>query len=243
MEFGKHLKIHKTKYNTYCLSETYINDKVNRSKLNTFKHYSEKLDNSISRARTNIFNIVKFNKFEYFFTQTINSNYDRTDLKLLISNINDVVRNLRKLYPEKSFYYLVIPEYHSDNKTFHVHGFLSKDFIVDSYINVHGFLELKHFDKIGWNSISKIRSYEACLKYSGAYITKDLCKQRKVGEKLFYCSQGLKRSNLVYECDLPCIAPIHYDFKNEFVFKTEINEDKYYNLVTKLDNLAVIHYD
>lgn len=242
MDLGKKIKIQKTIYNTYMVQETYIQEKKNKKSLKDFNHYVDKLDNSISRARTNIFNVVKFNKFDYFYTQTISSKYDRTDLKILINKFADITRYLRKKYPENQFYYCIIPEYHSDKKSWHVHGFLSKDYGLDSYINIHGFLELKHFDSIGWNSISKIRNYEACLKYSGAYITKDLASQRSVGEKLFYCSQGLIRSNVIDIRESFQIAPIHYDFKNQYVFKTEIDENKYYKFINRLDSDSLYCY-
>lgn len=122
-------------------------------------------------------------------------------------------------------------------------GFLSKDFEVDNYINNNGYLSSHMFDKIGWNSFSKIRNYKACLIYSLEYINKNTALDIPKGQHLYYCSRGLKRDNLICDYTLSQIAPIHYDFKSEFVFKTDINESQYYNFVTRLDNLKHIIYD
>lgn len=130
---------------------------------------------------------------------------------------------------------MVIPEYHDDGKSWHVHGFLSEGYEVDSYINNNGFTSLHHFDKLGFNSISLIRNYEACLKYSGAYITKDLAKSRQVGDKLFFASTGLERDNIIKKLQSFDIPPIHFDFKSEHCFKATISLQEYYNFLTRID--------
>lgn len=234
---GYQLKVQRTINDDFLITQTPVYEKRRKNK--DIHHYDEKLDNSISRARTNIFNIVRFNRFSYFYTQTISSKFNRTDLNLLISKVSEITRNLRRKFPDKQFYYLVIPEYHQDGKSWHLHGFLSKDYDIDSYRNNNGFLSLHHFDKLGWNSISKIRNYEACLKYSGAYITKDLAKGRLLGERLFYCSTRLVRDNTVIKRIISQFAPCHFDYKGSYVFKTTIPLQKYYDFVTRVDNITL----
>lgn len=233
---GYQYKIQKTINDDVLITSSHLFEKKPRLSKTLFTHYDKKLDNSVSRARTNIFNVVRFNKFYYFFTQTISSKFDRTDLKLLISKISEITRNLRRKFPDNEFYYCVIPEYHLDGKSWHVHGFLSQAYELDSYTNNNGFLSLHHFDALGWNSVSVIRNYEACLKYSGAYITKDLAKNRNVGERLFYCSTGLNRDCTILKLQSYEIAPIHFDFKNEYCFKTTISLQEYYDFISRIDN-------
>lgn len=237
------LRIHKTVYGKYNFIETSLKFK-NRKRLDRFRWLvnDRKLDNNITRAKSNVFNIVSYNKFKYFYTQTISSIYARTDLKRLIKKFNEITRYLRKLYPDLQFYYVVIPEYHDDKQNWHLHGFLSEGYGVTSYINQNGFLSMSAFDKIGFNSISEIRSYEACSKYITKYITKTSAIDISKGEKLFYCSQKLLRENCLEDYVFSQIAPIHFDFKNEYVFKTCVGEKEYYKFVTNIDNIERLHY-
>lgn len=241
--FGKFLNIRLTRFNTYIFTETNISYKSKyKRNFNDFKSYATKLDNSISRARTNIYNLVMFNEFEYCFTQTISSKYDRTQLNTLINKFRSTLKYMRKL-SGLEFKYIIVPEYHLDEKCFHVHGFLNsafKDFI---YLNDNGYYSVKYLDHIGFNSISKIRSHEAFTKYFTKYITKELCLTRNKGERIYYCSKGLKRDNSILKIESVEIAPIHYDFKNPFVFKTTVNEKKYYNFVTSIENNNSYHYN
>ena len=178
------LKIQKSVDYKYLLCNTRLKYKRNKRKDRfDWATNENKLDNSISRAKSNIFNIASFNKFEYFYTQTINDNYDRKDLKKLVENFSQITRNLRKTSND-NFFYLIIPELHEDQKNWHLHGFLSKAYSKYAYINKNGFLSLSCFDKIGFNSISKIKNYSACVKYMTEYITKDLAKDRKKGDRL-----------------------------------------------------------
>lgn len=236
------LKIQKSVDYKYLLCNTVLRFKTNKRK-NKFDWltYDNKLDNSISRAKSNIFNIATFNKFEYFFTQTINNNYDRSDLNKLVQNFSQITRNLRKTYHD-NFYYLIIPELHSDGKNWHLHGFLSLAYGLDSYINKNGFISIFSLDKIGYNSITKIKNYNACVKYMTEYITKDLAKNRKKGDRLYYCSKGLKRENVVNDLVISQLAPIHFDFKCEHCFKSTITQNQYFKLINDLDNETRLHF-
>lgn len=94
-----------------------------KSNFNAFK-----LSNNVSRAKTNCFNIVLNNKFSYFYTQTVSSIYSRSDLSFIIKKFRYILNKICKLYPNYSFDYLIIPELHLDNHSWHLHGFLSAPF-------------------------------------------------------------------------------------------------------------------
>ena len=240
----KTLTIDKTIYGKYLCKETYeylkSDKKIPRCK---WQYNDSKLDNNISRAKTNIFSICSFNRFSYFFTQTISSKFDRSDLKSLIRKFAQITRDCRKAFPEEQFFYLFIPEYHLDGKNWHLHGFLSGGYKEYVYTNKNGYMSLSCFDKIGFNSISAIKNYDACVQYATKYITKGLAGSIKKGEKLYYSTHGLQKSNVVYKSTLTQIAPIHYDYANEYVLKTTLDKNKYYNLITKIDNLNLKVYD
>lgn len=240
----QNLKIQKTVDYRYLLCNTHLHFKSKkRKKFSSWAINDHKLDNSISRARTSILNIASFNQFAYFFTQTVNSKFDRSDLNSLIRKFSQITRDLRKIFKNEDFFYIVVPELHDDKKNWHLHGLLSSAYGFDSYKNKNGFLSIHHLDKIGWNSISKINNYTACVKYMTTYITKDLAKDRNKGEKLFYCSQKLNRNNIVDDLVFPDIPPIHFDFKNDWCFKTDIDQTKYFNFITHIDSDPnVIYY-
>lgn len=68
----------------------------------------------------------------------------------------------------------------------------------------------------GYISISKTRHIESVSKYITKYITKDLGKTRiGLNDHLYYCSQGLKRSELLYTGQLT--KEIDEDYSNEYV--------------------------
>lgn len=236
------VKINKNIDFTYTIIQSHLRMKCNKrlSKMN-WRSYDNKLLNNIARAKTNCFNIVLNNKFTFFFTQTIDSKFARTDLNQLINKFRYYNKQLRKLYKE-DFYYLIIPEYHKDKKNWHLHGFLSSAYGLDSYINKNGFLSVSALDNIGFNSISKIKNYTACCKYILKYITKETALTIKKGEHFYYCSKNLSRQNICKSFASFEIAPIHFDFKNEYVFKTTIDKNKYYNFIKSIDDIDRFHY-
>lgn len=231
------LKISKTVNHNFNVMQTHLKFKkslhLHKSLWNV---YDNKLNNNITRAKSNIFNITQYNHFYYFFTQTISSVYDRKDVKSLVDKLNLVTRQLRVKHKDSQFYYLLIPEFHKDGKSIHLHGFLSDGFRHEAYKNKNGYLSLKCFDKLGFNSVSLIKKYDACCKYITKYITKDNFKNFSKGDRLFYCSQNLKRDNVVESGVITQIAPLHYSFKNEYVFKSTINESQYIKLISSINS-------
>lgn len=68
----------------------------------------------------------------------------------------------------------------------------------------------------GYITISEIRHLESVSKYITKYITKDLAKTRiELNNHLYYCSQGLKRAEIIYEGKL--IKDIEEDYSNNYV--------------------------
>ena len=219
-----YLKIQKNIYNNYMFCETPLRFKSSY-RLKDFKHYDSKLDNSISRARSNIFNIAMFNKFDYFYTQTISSKFNRKDLLKFISKFRRTIKYMRSLCND-NYKYLIVPEFHLDGECYHLHGFIDKSFEKFFFINKNGFTDIKYLCNLGFVSVQPIKNYEACIKYFTKYITKDLCKSRNKGEHIYYCSRGLKRENVIFKGESDFIFPIHYFYKSNFVFKSTCNQTK-----------------
>ena len=224
------LDIYKNKQGFYTVCMHQIAFKNDLS-IGEHKHYSYKLDNSISRAKNKIYDYVINNEFCYFVTLTLNDSNNRYDLKSARSNINQIIRNMRRRN-FKNLHYLLIPEKHKSG-AIHFHGFFSSGFGEDFYINENGYLSWGSYDYMGFSSISKIKDFKASCLYITKYINKDLCKTCK-GEYLYFHSRGLKSSQKIATFTCAGLIPLNFDFKNKFVSKKLIN---YYEYITLLDFL------
>ena len=68
----------------------------------------------------------------------------------------------------------------------------------------------------GYITVSRIRHLESVSRYITKYVTKDLAKTRiGLNEHLYYCSQGLKRSELIYTGQLT--KELEEDYSNDYV--------------------------
>lgn len=156
-------------------------------KLESFDSESSRC--SLSRTKRRIKEICLCNEFEYFVTLTINSkNSDRF-------NLDEVQSTLKKKFiyykrKNKEFKYIFITEKHKDG-AFHFHGMMKNIDENDIYINDFGYYSSHYFDKLGFNSFSKIVDYNKCCNYIMKYITKD-CVRNSNGYIYIY-SQGLKK--------------------------------------------------
>lgn len=184
---------------------------------------------SLSRTKRNIRELAFCNDFEYFATFTIDSKFDRYSLDLC----QDTLKKHLKAYKRKNknFKYLFITEKHKDG-AFHFHGLVSG--INDFYINVNGFLSSRHWDKLGYNSFSKILDYNKTCNYMTKYITKDCVKNSH--NQIYICSRGLKKAD---RYEIPSVS-LDWQYENDFVkIKDSYNFTKeevklFYNL--SIDN-------
>ncbi len=103
----------------------------------------------------------------------------------------------------------------------HMHKFRT-----DEKLPIKMLIEIAHGHKLyswpayaktfGYISISEIINAESVSKYITKYITKDLMGT-KIGlnEHLYYCSQGLKRAEIIYQGKL--IKDMEEDYSNDYV--------------------------
>lgn len=83
-----------------------------------------KLLKNISRAKQKIFELAFCNNWEYFFTGTLDSKkYNRSDLEKFHKDFSLFIRNYNRNH-NCNIKFLVVPELHSDKKSWHLHGFL-----------------------------------------------------------------------------------------------------------------------
>lgn len=188
--------------NRYKLSHTYLTlnsmfehsrNCENRGKVNY-----EKLSNNISRAKSSVLEISLCNPWDYFVTLTLDKNkYDRYNLNGYVKDLGQFIRDQRKKY-NTDIKYLLIPEQHRDG-AWHIHGFLYglKSKMLKE--NAYGYLDwIDYTCKFGYCSIDKIKDKNKASSYITKYISKDFSKGvLKLNAKMYYCSRGLKRAELI----------------------------------------------
>ena len=168
-----------------------------------------KLDESIIRSKNKIFELAFCNPWDYFFTGTLDpKKYDRTDLEKYHKDLTQWLRDQSKRIGKK-IWFLVIPELHTDGKSWHLHGFIyglpdtelkqfkigdkmgkaladkvSKGDIVFNWV--------KYQKKFGFCDLEPIKNAEAVSKYITKYINKNLATSvKELNAHLYYHSRGL----------------------------------------------------
>ena len=86
------------------------------------RKYKSRKD-SIKRSRDKVFDIVKMNQFDFFFTGTFSENcgFDRYNADVVCKKVNTFMYNLVKR--GKILRYIFVPEYHEDGAV-HYYGFI-----------------------------------------------------------------------------------------------------------------------
>lgn len=189
-----------------------------------------KLSDNISRAKNTIFELAFCNPWDYFFTATLNpAKYDRTDLEKFHKDLTQWFRNYNKKYNIK-IQFLLIPELHSDGKTWHMHGFLygiPQDhlqlFKIGDTMGKALAEKVKNGDtvfnwsayvnKFGFCSLEPIKNAEAASKYVTKYINKSLVSSvTDLNAHLYYHSRGLNKGTIKKKGTMS--ANIEPDFVN-----------------------------
>lgn len=141
---------------------------------------------SSSRIKSKIRDYALMNDFQFFYTQTINSNFDRFNLEEFKKLILKKFKAYKRI--NKDFIYLIIFEKHK-NGAYHLHGLIG-NVGVDLHKNSNGYDTLEFFTDIGFNSLSKIKDKDRVANYILKYISKDISKTNS-GYSYFH-SKGLK---------------------------------------------------
>jgi hypothetical protein len=195
---------------------------------------NDKLDNNISRAKSKVLEYALCNDFDYFVTLTINgSKYDRTNLKTYYSDFRAFIKSYNRKYDVK-IEYIFIPELHSDDVSWHIHGLLKglrsealKKFSLEDNIpfNIKKMIEkgevvynwVDYAKMFGFNTLTKVKNLEKVSRYITKYINKDMAKSvKELNAHMYYCSKGLKKAVEIKRGKLWSDS-IPYDFENDYV--------------------------
>lgn len=97
---------------------------------------------------------------------------------------------------------------------------------IDLYKNSNGYYSNIDFDTLGFNSFSKIKSYNKCCSYITKYMTKDFVKNDT--NQLYFCSRGLSKGyeEIMIDIDLKKLFPKANIFENDFCQKIDIDITK-----------------
>lgn len=192
-----------------------------------------KMAASLSRTRATIFELALCNEWELFVTLTLNpEHHDRKDLQTFKTKLSTWIKNYNRLH-NTNIKYLLIPELHQDGINYHMHGLMMGlqvehlyEFTKEEKLPIKILIEIARGHKLynwpayaktfGYITMSKIEHLEGVSKYITKYITKDLYNTRiSLNEHLYYCSQGLKRAEIIYRGQL--VKELDEEYSNEYV--------------------------
>ena len=218
-----------------------------REKGEQFKH-DDKLPQALSRARRVCLELALCNDWIWFATFTIaQDNFDRKNLDKFYERFSEWLKYQKKKSGKK-IPYLLVPEQHGDG-SWHMHGFFNSD--IDEFLVPFSDLKAagenipyklvqrdyynwpEYQKKFGFCSFGKIRNHDATAFYATKYISKSFQGDaRRVGLKLYYCSQGLNRSQYFDSVYGPCSdldkhMTNHYEFCSTgfLSFDREVGDD------------------
>lgn len=188
--------------------------KNNSEPHNTYDH---KLDPSISRSRRIILEKGLCNEWDYFCTFTISDCFgDRSDLSNFREKFSQFIRDQRKKYRKLGIDlvldFLLVPELHSDGKSWHMHGLFrgigsllvsfadwaKQGHKVDYNLVKGGYYNWPDYcNKFGYCSFGPIKNKVAASFYITKYLYKSLDSDSiSVGSRSVFCSKGLSTSDL-----------------------------------------------
>lgn len=196
-QYGEHtVKI------TYCSAIRQKGWEDNRTFVKKGSVNDEKLDNNLVRAKSSVRELALCNAWDYWCTFTINpAKYDRYNLDAYMRDFSMFLNNYNKYkcLSEYKVKYLLVPEQHKDG-AWHLHGFIKGIKPNDLYVNEHGYLTWKQYEKkFGYISMSKINDMDRCSSYILKYMTKDADKNvSDLHRHLYYASHGLEKAVELY---------------------------------------------
>jgi len=145
---------------------------------------------SLRRTKTTISDIILCNQFDLFATFTFAK--DRQNIDRCKERMSNWLRSQRKVHG--SFKYLIVPEFHKDQKSLHFHaliyGYQGKLTETKKKIKgrkVYNFKEYKN----GFTTAVKIDDISKVSSYVKKYITKDMPQFQ--GKKRYWVSKNLYR--------------------------------------------------
>lgn len=149
---------------------------------------------SYRRTKNKIFDMVKCNNWEWFFTLTFNpEKIDSFNYEAVTDKLSDWLANMRRKCPKMK--YVVVPEQHESGR-WHFHGLFEnvEDMVfVDSGKRDKKGRVVYNVGKyrLGWSTATKITDVNKASNYLTKYITKEMCDLTK-GKKRYWNSRNVQ---------------------------------------------------
>lgn len=206
---------------------------------------------SISRTKRRIFEIAACNKWEWFFTGTLDGEKcDRCDLNGTFKHLSQFIRDFRKTHDGENIAYLIVPEQHKDG-AWHFHGLingiteaemhkfsLSEKIPVRIKRTIQGgtdvFSWTAYSERFGYSTMTRVKNENAVACYVTKYITKDIVQahsERPKGEHLYYASRGLRKPETIAESYPETSYAPGYDYENDYVCIRPFTTDEEMNMI------------
>ncbi len=210
---------------------------------------------SLQRAKTTLIDMTLCNQFDLFTTFTFNGNEinrkkygytvtDRADADKCKRKMAYWLNNQRILHG--NFKYLIVPEYHKDEKALHFHGLFAgyKGHLKDSGKKQKGrtIFNIRSYRQ-GHSTAVQIDNLEKVSSYISKYLTKDMPKFKN--KQRYWCSNGLKRplkivNPLLTEQDKLLFSPVYKDKQKEvFELRGQLPD----NDIARIANYGRRRYD
>lgn len=232
----------------FNLKVTYLNDYVKITSVKVkgvaakfqARFYADKIEKSkcnITRAKNTITDLALANDFQYFFTLTFNTSYDRFNLDELRRQWKMRLRLIREIY-HIELKYLIVPEQHK-NGAWHFHGFFTKEIEKSFKLNENGYVCIRELEKLGFHNIQKIEKRERVASYVTKYVSKNLANGIKGFQHSYFSSIGLSKGisgeDIIYNNET--FNNKFFDYGNDFCYRkimTLQDFKKIYPLLKKL---------
>lgn len=194
-----------------------------------------RMDQSLSRSKRRIFEISMCNDFDWFVTLTIDEKkFPRDDVQLFKKELGSFIHRLNMTAKHKinKIKYILIPEYHKDGKSIHMHGLIMGLDDDELYINKYGYYGWKPYeDKFGFISMDRIKFKNRCASYITKYITKETAQAVASGKQAYICSKGLKRPEILIDTHSGLLGEVDWDFQNEYMKKKTFHDDAFLSVI------------
>lgn len=201
MWYNVRIKTFPDGHKQYFWSENYISrDVPDELKNQKLRRKLSEPDNdgrfrySLRRAVNQVYDLARANDFDWFITLTLDPQVvDRTNYE----ECAKIIRVFTKRLQRNGNTWLIVPELHSDGKSYHFHGL------------VQGELDLTHWKgevynlnnfEFGYTTAMKIKDPQRVATYIAKYLTKDISVPK--GRKCYWASRSLAKPTLDY-VDMP----------------------------------------
>ena len=150
----------------------------------------ERFSNNLKRAVNQVYDLARANHFDWFITLTLDpKKVDRTNY----DECAKIIRLFTMRMRHGNNKWLIVPELHSDGKSYHFHGLVQGDLDLTHWKGE--VYNLNNFE-FGYTTAMKIKDPQRVATYIAKYLTKKLAVPK--GRKCYWASRSLAKPTVEY---------------------------------------------